>query len=89
MTAYRGVLLDLDGVLYVGREPLTGAARALARLREAGLPLGFVTNTTRRSRRGIRADLGAMGFAIVMRSCSRRPGPRATGSRRTGSRRIC
>lgn len=64
MTAYRGVLLDLDGVLYVGREPLTGAATALARLRETGLPLGFVTNTTRRSRPAIRADLRAMGFAI-------------------------
>jgi ribonucleotide monophosphatase NagD (HAD superfamily) len=65
MTGYRCVLLDLDGVLYVGREPLAGAARALARLREAGLPLGFVTNTTRRSRRVIRTDLGAMGFAIA------------------------
>ena len=65
LTAVKGVLLDLDGVLYVGREPLAGAARALARLREAGLPLGFVTNTTRRSRRVIRADLGAMGFAIA------------------------
>jgi HAD superfamily hydrolase (TIGR01458 family) len=65
MTAYRGVLLDLDGVLYVGREPLPGAAEALAQLRAAGLPLGFVTNTTRRSRRVIRADLAAMGLAIA------------------------
>jgi HAD superfamily hydrolase (TIGR01458 family) len=65
MSPYRGVLLDLDGVLYVGREPLPGAAKALGRLRTAGLPLGFVTNTTRRSRRAIRADLGAMGFAIA------------------------
>jgi len=65
MTAYRGALLDLDGVLYVGREPVPGAAEALARLRAADLPLGFVTNTTRRSRRVIRADLAAMGFAIA------------------------
>jgi len=65
MTAYRGVLLDLDGVLYVGREALPGAAEALARLRAASLPLGFVTNTTRRSRRAIRADLAAMGLAIA------------------------
>jgi len=65
MTAYRGVLLDLDGVLYVGREPVPGAVDALARLRAADLPLGFVTNTTRRSRRVIRAELAAMGFAIA------------------------
>jgi len=65
MTAYRGVLLDLDGVLYVGRQPLPGAAEALARLRAADLALGFVTNTTRRSRRVIRADLAVMGFAVA------------------------
>ncbi len=65
MTAYRGVLLDLDGVLYVGRESLPAAADALARLRAADLPLGFVTNTTRRSRRVICADLAAMGFVIA------------------------
>jgi HAD superfamily hydrolase (TIGR01458 family) len=65
MAAYRGVLLDLDGVLYVGREPLPGAAEALARLRAAGLSLGFITNTTRRSRRIICADLAAMGLAIA------------------------
>jgi HAD superfamily hydrolase (TIGR01458 family) len=65
MTAYRGVLLDVDGVLYVGREPLAGALAALARLRAAELPLGFVTNTTRRSRRVIRADLATMGYAIA------------------------
>ncbi len=65
MDPFRGVLLDLDGVLYVGREPLAGAAAALARLRAAEMPLGFITNTTRRSRRAIRADLGAMGFAIA------------------------
>jgi HAD superfamily hydrolase (TIGR01458 family) len=63
--AIGGVLLDLDGVLYVGREPVPGATEALARLRTAALPLGFVTNTTRRSRRVIRADLAAMGFAIA------------------------
>jgi len=44
------VLLDLDGVLYVEDEPLAGAAEAVDRLRDAGLALRFVTNTTSRSR---------------------------------------
>jgi HAD superfamily hydrolase (TIGR01458 family) len=65
MSAIRGVLLDLDGVLYVGRAPLPGALDALARLRASGLPVGFVTNTTRRSRRTIRADLAAMGIDVA------------------------
>src|SRR5262245_46983049 len=59
-----GVLLDLDGVLYVGRDPLPGAIQALVRLRATELPLGFLTNTTRRPRRIILADLAAMGFDI-------------------------
>ena len=65
MSSHRAVLLDLDGVLYVGQAPLPGAAEAVARLRAAGRPLAFITNTTRRSRRVIRAHLQAMGFAIA------------------------
>jgi HAD superfamily hydrolase (TIGR01458 family) len=61
----RGILLDLDGVLYVGRQAVPGAVEALARLRAAGIPLAFITNTTRRSRETIRADLGAMGLTIA------------------------
>jgi HAD superfamily hydrolase (TIGR01458 family) len=46
----RAVLLDLDGVLYVGEQPVPGAAAAVERLRAAGYVLRFVTNTTVRSR---------------------------------------
>jgi HAD superfamily hydrolase (TIGR01458 family) len=65
MGSFRGVLLDLDGVLYVGRQPLPGAAEAVARLRAAAMPLAFITNTTRRARRVIRADVQAMGVALA------------------------
>jgi HAD superfamily hydrolase (TIGR01458 family) len=58
------VLLDLDGVLYVGAEPLAGARQAVERLRQAGMPMRFVTNTTRRPRRVIREAVAAMGFQI-------------------------
>ena len=46
-----GVLLDIDGVLYVGDEPIEGAHEALAQLRELGAGLRLVTNTTSRSRK--------------------------------------
>jgi HAD superfamily hydrolase (TIGR01458 family) len=46
----RALLIDLDGVLYVEEEPIAGAAEALQRLREGGLGLRFVTNTTAHSR---------------------------------------
>ena len=42
-----GVLLDLAGVIYEGERALPGALDAVDRLRQAGLSLRFVTNTTR------------------------------------------
>ena len=46
----RALLIDLDGVLYVEEEPIAGAVDALARLRDRGPLLRFVTNTTAYSR---------------------------------------
>ena len=40
------VVLDLDGVLWLGDEPLPGAAEAVARFRAAGLEVGFMTNNS-------------------------------------------
>ncbi len=48
----------------MGHTPIGGALSAVARLRGAGLPLRFVTNTTRRSRRQVIADLQRMGLHI-------------------------
>lgn len=59
-----GVLLDLGGVVLEGEKALPGASEALARLREAGIPLRCITNTTRRSRRQMLEDLHAMGLDI-------------------------
>jgi len=65
MTTIRGVLMDLDGVLYVGRRLLPGAVEAMARLRAAAIPVCCITNTTRRSRQRIRADLADMGLTVA------------------------
>ena len=58
----RGLLVDLDGTLYVGDEPVPGAREAVRRLLDAGLALRYVTNTTRKPRRDIVAGLRGMGF---------------------------
>ena len=58
----RGVLIDLGGVVFVGDELVPGAAEAVERLRGAGLPVRFLTNTTRRSVRRLVADLADIGF---------------------------
>ncbi len=40
------VILDLDGVIWRGGEPIEGSAEAVARLREAGQRVLFVTNNS-------------------------------------------
>ena len=58
----KGLLLDLDGTLYVGEEAVPGAREAVQRLKAAGLALRYVTNTTRMPRRAVVEGLRALGF---------------------------
>lgn len=57
------MLLDLDGVVYVGNEPVPGAAETVAWLVREGVPYRFLTNTTSRPRQAIVDKLGGMGIA--------------------------
>ncbi len=59
-----GVLLDLSGVLYLGDQPIHGSIEALVRLQATGLPILYVTNTTRKPRHQIWQQLDAMQFPI-------------------------
>ena len=61
----RGVLLDLVGVIYEGEQALPGALGAVARLRHAGLPLRFVTNTTRATKRMVLQRLAGLGLGVT------------------------
>ena len=61
---YKGVLLDLGGVVYIGDGALPGAIDSIARLRSAGLGVRFITNVTRQSRRSLLAKLGSLGIDI-------------------------
>jgi len=45
---FDGFLIDLDGVVWVGREAVPGAVEALRALREAGKEVVFVTNNPAR-----------------------------------------
>lgn len=59
------VFLDLSGVLYDGDKVITGAPEAVARLREGGLTLRFVTNTATKSRQQILDKLQQLGFQLT------------------------
>lgn len=65
MTELHGVLIDLGGVVYQGDSALPGAVEAVMRLRDSGLAVRFLTNTTRRSRSQLLGDLQAMGLEVT------------------------
>jgi len=58
---YDVALLDLDGVVYSGPQAIDGAPEALARAREAGLRLAFVTNNASRSPSAVAEHLNRLG----------------------------
>ena len=64
MQRVRAVLIDIDGVLTLSWEPVSGAIQALRWLRSAGIPFVLVTNTTSRSRAQIADRLEGQGFPI-------------------------
>lgn len=64
MRNIEGVLLDLQGVLYLEGEPIPGAPDAVSALMAAGLSVRFLTNTTTRPRREVAKRMTAMGFDV-------------------------
>jgi len=59
---YDAALLDLDGVLYLGPEPVPYAADAVAAARVAGMRTAFVTNNASRRPEAVAAQLNALGI---------------------------
>jgi glycerol-1-phosphatase len=59
--AYDVLLLDLDGVVYIGARPIPGAPEALQRAKQAGAHLAYVTNNASRTPAAVAALLSGMG----------------------------
>ncbi|HWC09421.1 MAG TPA: HAD family hydrolase, partial [Solirubrobacterales bacterium] len=58
---FDGLLVDLDGVVWIGREPVPGSAEALAALQTAGVELVFVTNNPTKPPESYAKRLQGMG----------------------------
>lgn len=56
------VLCDLDGVVWLAHQPIPGAVDAIARLREAGIRVLFVTNNSFSTRQQQVEALGRIGI---------------------------
>jgi glycerol-1-phosphatase len=61
---FDGFLIDLDGVVWVGREPVPGAAEALRRLHEAGKRVAFITNNPGRPPAAYAGRLRELGVEV-------------------------
>ncbi|MFL5824980.1 MAG: HAD-IIA family hydrolase [Thermoleophilaceae bacterium] len=58
---YDQFILDLDGCVWIGPEPIPGSIEAIAALREAGKRVAFVTNNSRDSGEAYVRKLWGMG----------------------------
>ena len=54
----------MDGVFHVSGQPIEGGGSAVARLREAGHRLRFVTNNTTHSRRQLAEQIRGLGVEL-------------------------
>jgi glycerol-1-phosphatase len=62
LARYDQLILDLDGCVWLGDEPVPGSVEAVERLRELGKRLAFVTNDPRRSGEENVAKLWGLGI---------------------------
>jgi HAD superfamily hydrolase (TIGR01458 family) len=60
----KGLLIDLDGVLYVGKRAIEGAQEAIDFLIRNNYPFRCISNSTRKSRYSIGCHLSSLGFDI-------------------------
>ena len=63
--SYDALLLDLDGTVYLGGQPIDHVAPALARAKQQGARSVFVTNNASRSADDVAAHLRELGFTAT------------------------
>lgn len=59
-----GFLIDMDGVVYKGSQPIPGALEFIDYLKAAGFPFLFLTNNSQRTNRDVCYKLQRMGFDV-------------------------
>ncbi|MBD2868873.1 HAD-IIA family hydrolase [Paenibacillus arenilitoris] len=59
-----GFIIDLDGTVYKGKQPIPGAVEAIAELKRRGMKTVFLSNRGNISRKMCKAKLSAMGLDV-------------------------
>ena len=63
---FRGIVLDLDGVVYLGDEVVPAAPAAVEGVRGLGARLAFVTNNSFRPPELVAEKLGRLGVKVAV-----------------------
>jgi 4-nitrophenyl phosphatase len=61
---YRLVVFDMDGVLFLGNTPLPDAAPTVARLKQSGTIIRYLTNNSTQTRRFYAEKLAGFGITV-------------------------
>ncbi|MFC2947159.1 TIGR01457 family HAD-type hydrolase [Virgibacillus sediminis] len=62
MNEYKGYLIDLDGTMYLGKDPIDGAREFVDALSEKGIPYLFVTNNSSATQERVSNKLNQFGI---------------------------
>jgi HAD superfamily hydrolase (TIGR01458 family) len=60
----KGLLIDLDGVIYNDTQLIPGAAKTIEYLQKNEIPFRFITNTTMKSRETLQKKLSGFGIEV-------------------------
>lgn len=60
----KGLLIDLDGVIYNDTQIIPGAAETIEHLQQKEIPFRFITNTTMKSRKTLQKKLSGFGIEV-------------------------
>ncbi len=60
----KGLLIDMDGVIYRSEQLIPGAVRFIEMLQEWNIPFLFLTNNSQRTRRDVATKLQRMGMPV-------------------------
>ena len=60
----KGLLIDLDGVVYDDEQVIPGSVSAIRQLQQKRIPFRFATNATSRSRHSLVGRLGELGIDV-------------------------
>lgn len=84
----KGVMFDLDGVLYVGSQAIEGAPEAVAKARGSGRVCRFITNTSTLSLSALHRKLASLGIDVAREEIISAPEAAKLYLRQSGDR-VC